>query len=103
MYNVNLTLEIRPWVTVMTHPWVTDNIIQIQQCVEELWPRRQFWVCVHIDLDLGDMAFGQGHDTPLSHGQQFCEKLSRSNKTLRSYSPNTDFGYVYTATLALEI
>ena len=32
--------------------------------------RTQFWVCVHCDLDLGDMTLGQGHDTPLGHGQQ---------------------------------
>ena len=25
------------------------------------------------DLDHGDMILGQGHDTPLGHGQQLCE------------------------------
>ena len=60
-----------------------------------------FWICVHYDLD--DMTFGQGHDTPLGHGQ-LCEILhfvSRSNLTERSYDP--DFGYVCTVTLTLEI
>ena len=28
---------------------------------------------VHCDLDLGDMTFGQGHNTPLGHGQQLCD------------------------------
>ena len=37
---------------------------------------------------------GQGHGTPLGHGQQFCEILSRSKKTARSYSPDMDFRYV---------
>ena len=32
----------------------------------------------HCDLDLGVMTLGQGHDTPLGHGQQLCEILSRS-------------------------
>ena len=31
-----------------------------------------FWLCVNRDLDNGDMTFGQGHDTPLGHGQQLC-------------------------------
>ena len=47
--TVTLTLEIWPWVKVMTHPWVMDNkclnIIQIQLCSEELWPGHRFWVC----------------------------------------------------------
>ena len=47
--TVSLTLEIWPWVKVMTHPWVMDNkclnIIQIQLCSEELWPGHGFWVC----------------------------------------------------------
>ena len=63
--------------------WVIDN-----NCVKyypehvskELWSGHGFWVCVHCDLDLGDMTFGQGHATPLGHGQQLCEILSRSDK-----------------------
>ena len=38
-----------------------------------------FWVCVHCDLGLSDMTLGQGHDTPLGHGQQLCEIMYRSN------------------------
>ena len=62
-----------------------------------------FLVCVHCDLDLGDMTFGQGHDTPLGDGQQLSEILSRSNLAVRSYGPDTDFQYVCTVTLTLEI
>ena len=79
------------WVKVMTHPWVLDNVwntIQIQHGSEELWPVHRFWVCVHCDLYLGDMTLGQGHDTPLGHGQQLCEIISRSVKGLRSYGPD---------------
>ena len=40
---------------------------------------------LHADLDLEDMALGQGHDTPLGYGQQLCEILSRSNLAVRSW------------------
>ena len=46
---------------------------------------------------------GQGHDTPLGHGQQLCEILSRSNMAVRSYGPDTYFKYMYTVTLTSEI
>ena len=49
------------------------------------------------------MTLGQGHKTSLGHGQQLCEILSRSNMAVRSYGPDTDFGYVGTVTLTLEI
>ena len=121
-----VTLEIWPWVKVITHHWVMDNncvryyldptwqwgvmagtqimgmcalwpwpwrynlgsmswhtlwswttIVWntiskgcvIQHGSEELWPGHIFWVCVHCDLDIGDMTFGQGHGKPLGHGQ----------------------------------
>ena len=48
------------------------------------------------------MTLDQGHDTSLSHGQQLCE-ISRSNLAVRSYCPNTDFSYICTVTLTLEI
>ena len=63
----------------------------------------RFLVYVHIDLDRGDMTLRQGHDIPLGHGQQLCEMLSRSNLTVRSYGTDTDFGFVCTVTLTLEI
>ena len=79
------------------------NIIQIQLCSEELWPWHRFWVCVHCDLDIRDMTFGQGYNTPLGHGQQVCEILSRSNLAVRSYGLDTDFGNVSTVTLTMEL
>ena len=63
----------------------------------------RFLVCVHFDFDRGDMTLCQGHDTPLDHGQQLCEMLSRFNLTVRSYGPDAGFGYVCTVTLTLEI
>ena len=33
------------------------------------------------------MTLGQSHDTPLGHGQQLCEILSRSNMEVRNYYP----------------
>ena len=64
---------------------------------------KRFWVCVHCHHDLRDMTLGQGHDTPLGHGQQFSEILSRSNLAIRSYDPDMDFDYVCTEILTLEI
>ena len=49
------------------------------------------------------MTLGEGHDTPLCHGQQLCEILSRSNLAVRSYGLDMDFQYVCTVTLTLEI
>ena len=40
----------------------------MQHGSEELWPGHGFSVCVHYDLDLGTMTFGQGHDTSLGNG-----------------------------------
>ena len=60
------------------------HIIQIQHGTsKEFWPRHGFWVpvCVHCNLDLEDMTFVHGHDTPLGQGKQLA-KISRSNKEL---------------------
>ena len=81
----------RSWHTLGSWTTIVWNIIQIQLGSEELWPGHGFPVCVHCDLDLGDMTLGQGHDTPFCYGQQFCELLSRSNLALKSYGPDTDF------------
>ena len=49
------------------------------------------------------MTLGQDHDTPLGNGKQLCEILARFNFALRSYGPDTDFGYVCTLTLTSMI
>ena len=46
---------------------------------------------------------GSRHDPPLSHGQQSCEMLSRSNMAVKSYGLDMDFVYKCTVTLALEV
>ena len=79
-------------------------MIQICDILRSIWKwgvmaRTQFWFCVHCDLDIGDMTLAQRHDTPLGHGQQLCEILSRSNIAVRNYGPDTNFGYVCTVTL----
>ena len=58
---------------------------------------------MHGDLDLVDMTLGQVHDTSLGHGQKLYEILSRSNLAVRNYGPETDFRYICTVTLTLEI
>ena len=40
------------------------------------------------------MTLSHGHYTPLGHGQQLYEILTRSNVKVRSNDPNTDFGYM---------
>ena len=42
-------------------------------------------VCI-VSLTLKNMTLGQDHDTPLGLGQQLCEKLSKSNIIVVSYS-----------------
>ena len=71
--------------------------------VKSYGPDTHILLCLHIDLDLGDMTLDQGHVTLLGHGQQMCEILSRSNMAVRSYGPDTEYGYVCTVTLALEV
>ena len=93
----------KSWHTLGSWTAIVWNITQIQLGSEELWPRHGFPVYVHCDLDLGEMILGQGHDTPLHHGQQLCDILSRSNLAVRSYGPDTDFQYMCTVTLTLEI
>ena len=91
--TVTLTLELWPWVKAWhtLESWTRNvwNIIQIKHmavksygrtlilCISALWP----WPWRY-DL-------GQGHDTPLGHGQQLCEILSRSNMAVKSYGPDT--------------
>ena len=36
------------------------------------------------------MTLGLGHDTPLGHGQQLCEILSKSNMTVVSCGPEKE-------------
>ena len=81
-------------------------IIKIQFGSEELWLGHGFLVLgmlMHCDLDIKGMTLGQGHATPLGHGQKMAEILSGSNLAVRSYGPDTDLGYVCTVTLTLEI
>ena len=70
---------------------------------EELWPGHTYFAMCALYLDLGGMTLGQGHDTSLGHGQQLCEILFRSNMAVRSYGPDTEFGYVCTVTLTLKV
>ena len=85
----------RSWHTLGSWTTIVWNIIKIQLGSEELWHGHRFWVCVHCDLDLGDMTLGQDHDTPLGREQQFCAILSRSKFAVRSYGLDLDFRYMY--------
>ena len=55
----------------MTHLWVMDNNY-VKYYPDLTWQggvmaRTRFWICVHCDLDRGDVTLGQVHDTPLGH------------------------------------
>ena len=78
------------------------SIIPINLTIKSYGPDTDFWYECFVNLTLR-LTLGEGHDTPLSHGQQLCEILSRSNMTVRSYGPDTYFGYVCTVTLTLEM
>ena len=74
----------RSWHTLGSWATIPWNIMHIKQGSEEIWRRHRFRVCVHCDLDLGDMTFGQGHVTTLGQGKLWCKILARSNMAVRS-------------------
>ena len=82
---------------------LSEVSFQYKLPVKNYVPRHRFWLCMHSDLDLWVMAFGRNHDTPFGHWQQLCEILSKSNKAVRRYGPDTEFGYACTVTLTLDI
>ena len=69
----------------MADPWTNSSTR------EKLWRKHRFWLCVHCGLDLSDMTLGQGHDTPLCHGQQLCEIISKSKKSSKKLWPGHGF------------
>ena len=84
--------------------WTTKvwNIIHIQHCSKELWPKHRFRVCKHCDLDLWDMTLSQGHDKPLvmdNKGVKYYPDPTFST----DLGQDTDLGYVWTVTWTLEI
>ena len=46
------------------------QLCQLKHDSKELLHVHGFWICMHWDRDLGDMAFAKGHDTSLDHEQQ---------------------------------
>ena len=105
MCTVTLTLEVWPWIKVMTQYSVMDNncakiLSRSNLAVKSYGPETDFgYVCT----DSVILTLVQGHCTPMGHWQQLCEILSRSNLAERSYGLDTDIWYVCTATLTLEI
>ena len=70
MCTVILILKIWPEVKKMQHYRGMGNYcVKCMQIMLWLWPEHGFRVCLHCDMDLGDMTFGLGHDTPLGHWQ----------------------------------
>ena len=104
--TVTLTLEVWLWVKVMTHPGIMDNNC-VKYYLDPIWQWRVmaltpiFWYICTVTLTFWGMTLDQGHDTPLGYGQQLCEILF--NMAVRSNGPDTDFVYVCTVTLTLEM
>ena len=96
-------LESRSWHTLWSWTQLWEILSRSNMAVKSYGLDTHILLCVHFDIDLGGMTLGQGHDTPLGHGQQLCEILSRSNMAVRSYGPDTEFWYVCTVTLTLEV
>ena len=78
LWSWRYDLVLRSWHTHGSWTISVWNTIQIQLCNDELWPGHGLSVYAHCDLDLGDVTLCQGHCTPLGHGQQLIEILSRS-------------------------
>ena len=100
-------IESRSWHTLGSWTTIAWNIIHImsfnlavRSCVSDT--EFGYVYTDDCDLDLGDRTLCQGHGTPLGHGQQLCEILSRSSVAARSYSAYTDFGYMCTTLYDLE-
>ena len=66
-----------------------------------------FWLCVHCDLGHEDMTLGRGQVKVMVQSWGMDDNnvkiLFRSNMAVRSYGPDTDFGYSCTMTLSFEI
>ena len=94
VFTAPLTFEIWPWPKVVTSAWTMDNN-WVKYYLDPTWQ----WgvmartmilsICVHSDIYLWEMTLVQGHDTPLGHGKQLGEILTRLDKGVRSYGPNT--------------
>ena len=65
------SLTIAIYIDVIIIDWVVLGILPRFLCP---WP---------------DGSFSQGHDTPVGHGHQLCEILSRSDKWVRRYDSDT--------------
>ena len=105
--TVTLTLEICPCINVITLPLVMGNscvkyypdpIWQLGVVVPtRIWSMYALWHWP-LEFDIGSRSW---HTRGL--GQQLCKILSRSNFAVRSYGLDTDFEYVCSVTLTLEI
>ena len=70
-----------------------NNYYYVNYYLDPTWQqgamaRTPIWLCVHCDLELGNMTYATNHDTPFGHGQHMWKILSTSNTGLRSYGPD---------------
>ena len=104
-----MTWKTRPVLTGQIPPAATTLYTAATQVYNESYAEEQlhkfcdFFLCVQYDSDLGDMTLSQGHDRSLGHGQQMSEVSFKSKLPVKSYDANTEFRYVCTVTLNLEL
>ena len=105
--TVTLALKIWPWIEIMTHPWVMDNT-----CVKYYPYQTWQWRVMARTRNLGMCALwpwpwrydlGSKSWHILGPWTTIVWILSTSNMAVRSYGPDTEFGYVCTVTLTLEV
>ena len=103
MCTVTLTLEIWPWIKVLTHPWVMDNNC-VKYYPDPTWqwgvmaPTRISSMCA-----LWPWPWVKVLTHPWVMDNNCVKYYPNPNLTVRSYGPDTDFQYVCTVTLTLEI
>ena len=106
VYTVTVNLEVWPWINFMTHPWVMENNCEkynpdqkwqwgviartrmLDMCTLWPWPR---WY---------DLRSRSWHTLWVMDNDRV---IFRSSMAMWSYGPDTDFGYMCTMTLTLEI
>ena len=106
--TVILTLEMWPWVKVMTHPWVMDNnlceiLSRSNMAVTSYDLDTEFWYVCNLTLTLETWPWVKVMTQPWVMGQLVCETIPRSNFVMISYGLDMDFQYMHTVTLTLEI
>ena len=78
-----------------------EVISKSNMAVRSYGPWHGLLLCVHCDIDLGNINVTKVMPHPWVKRTQMCELLSRSNMAMRSYDQDKDLEYVCTVTFTL--